>query len=144
MQGALHRTQSRARVLGTAGGDGLNRTQSMARMNGAEADADDGPVEPVVVLVRIRPLPTGPGQQAMVQAAGNRLTVTTRDRVRGDEQRVECSFDAVFDELATQLDVYSYIKPSIDKVITGISTTVFAYGQVCTVAPAALALAENN
>lgn len=42
--------------------------------------------------------------------------------------KVFCSFDACFDERATQDDIFQHIKPYVEQVLLGKNTTIFAYG----------------
>jgi hypothetical protein len=45
---------------------------------------------------------------------------------------IECSFDHVFTDLATQVDIYAAIQSSIQASLNGYNATVFAYGQTGT------------
>ena len=56
------------------------------------------------------------------------LEIRTRDK-RGT---LKFEFDRCFDPLSTQLQVFEYLKPAIEQVVSGVNTTVFAYGQTGT------------
>ena len=45
------------------------------------------------------------------------------------EKKVECKFDKIYDEHATQADVYESVKDLAESVVRGYNATVFAYGQ---------------
>ncbi len=50
----------------------------------------------------------------------------------GSTTKIECRFDSVFPEVASQADVYQFIKPNVELIIGGYNTTVLAYGQTGT------------
>ena len=56
----------------------------------------------------------------------------------GKNAKKSFSFDGVFDTKSSQTEVYDgVVRPVVDEVLQGYNCTVFAYGQVCTVAPLA-------
>ena len=46
-----------------------------------------------------------------------------------DKKWKKYHFDAVFNENASQLEIFSYLKKSVKLVTQGINVTIFAYGQ---------------
>lgn len=49
--------------------------------------------------------------------------------IRKSEQFFESYYDKVFNQEATQKDIYKFIKPLIHDIKKGINSTVFTYGQ---------------
>jgi len=66
--------------------------------------------------------------QSESQSLPTDLSIKTRDR----KGWLSFKFDAVCGEDATQTDVFSLIHPAIEQVVSGVNTTVFAYGQTGT------------
>jgi DNA replication protein DnaC len=48
------------------------------------------------------------------------------------EKELRYEYDRLFSENATQEDVYTYLKDSIQQVAQGFNCTIFAYGQTGT------------
>ena len=53
-------------------------------------------------------------------------------KVESERHQMVGKFNRVFAEASVQEEVYSFIRPRILDVVTGISTTIFAYGQTGT------------
>ena len=90
----------------------------------------------VKVVVRVRPaneieLSASSPPVVQVQSADNSVTV-----VKGSgktQQRNVFQFDHVFGTYATQRDIFDQtLAPIVDDVLSGIESTVFAYGQTGT------------
>jgi len=62
------------------------------------------------------------------QKLPNELSIITRDK----KGWLSFNFDAVVGETGSQQDVFQLISPAIEQVVSGINTTVFAYGQTGT------------
>ena len=77
----------------------------------------------VVVAVRVRPLPA-PEAPSLLRATPTTVTLSP-----GKSEHAY-SFDHVFDENATQDDIYPQIgAPILRKALQGFNATIFAYGQ---------------
>ncbi|GLG98494.1 hypothetical protein R5R35_011422 [Gryllus longicercus] len=98
---------------------------------------DDGVVENVRVVVRIRPLSeketeSGYRQITNVDSVNNSVSVENPQAADGEPPKI-FTFDAVFDTDSRQLDVYNETaRPIVDKVLQGYNGTIFAYGQTGT------------
>ena len=44
-------------------------------------------------------------------------------------RQVRCRYDHVFGPSSTQEEVYDYVRSSVNSVLKGINSTIFAYGQ---------------
>lgn len=83
------------------------------------------------VALRVRPtIPSDIGKEVVAQSCStepgkqaDQISITTLTHHHSS------SFDRVFEEEASQDDVYSYISDSIDNVVSGFNCTIFAYGQ---------------
>ena len=104
---------------------------------GFSSPSGDGPQmksERVHVLVRIRPV-SGLSKDRSVKVDVKKgapttgaLSIKTRDK----KGWLQFKFDAACGEDATQEDVFKWIQPAISQVVSGVNTTVFAYGQTGT------------
>ena len=82
--------------------------------------------ENIRVAVRVRPL--------IGREQGSDVAIVVKDDATTVELKAKkiestCSFDKVFNPDTTQEEVWEYVKPSIEAVLSGINCTVFAYGQ---------------
>lgn len=86
--------------------------------------------ERIRTLVRLRPLQDGEAGQAEA------LQVLSAQKVRVVDwaKRSEWSFsvDRVFDASASQEDIWKAVQTCVDKVVQGVSATIFAHGQTGT------------
>ena len=89
---------------------------------GAEMDEDDGHNETIRVLVRVRPAPDGSNSLSVDPAQG----LIHLDKGR---QSFDVKFDGVFESHASQAEVYEQVQPAIDAAMSGVNSTVLAYGQ---------------
>ena len=92
--------------------------------DGAEVPPEDSDsaTETIRVLVRVRPAPDGSSSLAIdPEEGGIHLT-------RG-KQSYNVTFDGVLDSRATQSDVYRHVRPAVDAALSGVNSTVLAYGQ---------------
>ncbi|KAJ3211409.1 Kinesin-like protein kif3b [Entophlyctis luteolus] len=95
------------------------------------------PAEAVIVCVRCRPFSEKEkervgGAKKVLQLAPDRGTVVLQSP-KSDEDVKNFTFDAVFDETCTQLEVYnSTARIIVDAVLNGFNGTVFCYGQTGT------------
>ncbi|KAL1824743.1 hypothetical protein ACET3Z_011521 [Daucus carota] len=83
------------------------------------------------VYCRIRPfLPGQKAKQSIVEYVGDNgeLTVVNPSK-QGKEVRRSFKFNQVYGSKATQVDVYSEIRPLIQSVLDGYNVCIFAYGQ---------------
>lgn len=102
-----------------------------------KATTDDGEVENVRVVVRIRPLSekeleSGFRQITSVNTVNNTVFVENPQAADGEPPK-SFMYDAVFDTDSRQLDVYNETaRPIVDKVLQGYNGTIFAYGQTGT------------
>ncbi|KAK1384061.1 kinesin-like protein KIN-14P [Heracleum sosnowskyi] len=83
------------------------------------------------VYCRIRPfLPGQKAKQTIVDYVGENgeLTVVNPSK-QGKESRRSFKFNQVYGSKATQVDVYSEIRPLIQSVLDGYNVCIFAYGQ---------------
>ena len=87
-------------------------------------DDVDAPAEPIRVLVRVRP--TADGSASVLQVdEGSGAVRLTRGR-----QNFDVRFDGVLGSGATQERVYEqHVRPAVDAALSGINSTVLAYGQ---------------
>ena len=100
----------------------------------------------VSVGVRIRPLVCGSYINAEAEVGVSKITNSENDisSVKNDKKNHQesirikgkgkdaitiTSFDRVFDQGATQDDVFHFVRPLIENVGKGINGTIFAYGQ---------------
>lgn len=79
--------------------------------------------ENIVVAVRVCPVGHGDSVVKIVNDCKLRLEFT--DHRRG----IDCGFDKVFCSQTSQEEVYSFVRPNIEKVTNGINSTVIAFGQ---------------
>lgn len=101
-------------------------------------DADNAStVENVRVVVRVRPM----DQREKLEGASNCVSVDTvnnsiavsRSNVNPPEPPRLYTYDAVFDENTSQMDIYvQTASPIIEQVLKGYNGTIFAYGQTGT------------
>jgi hypothetical protein len=112
----------------------LSRTASAGAMKPSGPSSSEGAT--VKVVVRVRPaneieLNASSPPVVQVQSADNSITV-----VKGAgkmQQRNVFNFDHVFGTYATQSEVFTTtLAPIVDDVLSGIESTVFAYGQTGT------------
>ena len=87
---------------------------------GAEMDEDHN--ETIRVLVRVRPAPDGSNSLSVDPAQG----LIHLDKGR---QSFDVKFDGVFESRASQAEVYEQVQPAIDAAMSGVNSTVLAYGQ---------------
>ncbi|KAL8124133.1 hypothetical protein AgCh_011948 [Apium graveolens] len=83
------------------------------------------------VYCRIRPLlPGQKAKQTIVDSVGDNgeLTVVNPTK-QGKESRRSFKFNQVYGSKATQVDVYSEIRPLVQSVLDGYNVCIFAYGQ---------------
>jgi len=80
------------------------------------------------VYVRVRPVTTREtgGQVAVRKMDAFQIEVDNKDKQKGSKQ---FTFDSIFDERATQEDVFAECKSLVSSAIDGFNVTVFAYGQ---------------
>ncbi|XP_049804535.1 kinesin-like protein KIF3A [Schistocerca nitens] len=99
--------------------------------------AEDGVVENVRVVVRVRPMnekekSSGYRQITTVDSVNATISVVNPQADELEPPKI-FTFDVVFDTDATQLDVYNETaRPIVDKVVLGYNGTIFAYGQTGT------------
>ncbi|KDR15685.1 kinesin-like protein KIF3A [Zootermopsis nevadensis] len=98
---------------------------------------DDGEVENVRVVVRVRPLSekeieTGYQQITKVDTVNKTITVENPQAADGEPPKT-FTFDVVFDTDSRQMDVYNETaRPIVNKVLMGYNGTILAYGQTGT------------
>ena len=92
--------------------------------DGAEvpSDEEDTATETIRVLVRVRPAPDGSSSLAVDTEEGG-------IHLRKGKQNFNVKFDGVLDSRATQSDVYRHVQPAVDAALSGVNSTVLAYGQ---------------
>lgn len=99
--------------------------------------SDEGVVENVRVVVRVRPLSekeklSGYRQITTVDSV-NATILIVNPQAAEHEPPKSFTFDIVFDTDSTQLDVYNETaRPIVDKVLMGYNGTILAYGQTGT------------
>jgi len=88
--------------------------------------------ESVVVCIRMRPFNSREKSKhckACITMEKKRGEITITKPDHKDNQKM-FTFDAVYDEDSTQLEVYKHTAlPIVDSVLDGYNGTVFAYGQ---------------
>lgn len=98
---------------------------------------DDGEVENVRVVVRVRPMSekeieSGFRQITTVNTVNNTISVENPHAADGEPPKT-FTFDTVFDTDSRQMDVYNETaRPIVDKVLLGYNGTILAYGQTGT------------
>nr|CAD7443424.1 unnamed protein product [Timema bartmani] len=98
---------------------------------------DEGEVENVRVVVRVRPLSrkeqeAGYRQIMQVDTVNNSICVENPQAADGEPPKM-FTFDSVFDMDSRQVDVYNETaRPIVDKVLMGYNGTILAYGQTGT------------
>ncbi|KAJ9593965.1 hypothetical protein L9F63_014606 [Diploptera punctata] len=98
---------------------------------------DDGEVENVRVVVRVRPLSEkeiecGFREITTVNTVNNTILVENPHAADGEPPKT-FTFDTVFDTDSRQMDVYNETaRPIVDKVLMGYNGTILAYGQTGT------------
>ncbi|XP_069681016.1 kinesin-like protein KIF3A isoform X2 [Periplaneta americana] len=98
---------------------------------------EDGEVENVRVVVRVRPLnekeiESGYRQITKVDTVNNTICVENPQAAEGEPPKT-FTFDVVFDTDSRQMDVYNETaRPIVDKVLLGYNGTILAYGQTGT------------
>ena len=92
--------------------------------DGAEVSSEDSDsaTETIRVLVRVRPAPDGSSSLAVDTAEGG-------IHLKKGKQNFNVKFDGVLDSHATQSDVYQHVRPAVDAALSGVNSTVLAYGQ---------------
>ena len=91
--------------------------------DGAEIPSEDDPAtETIRVLVRVRPAPDGSSSMAVDTDEGG-------SHLRRGKQNFHVKFDGVLDSRATQSDVYRHVHPAVEAALSGVNSTVLAYGQ---------------
>lgn len=88
--------------------------------------------ENLTVAVRIRPHIDREKNLDSVVKISSETKLRVESTGPGGEKAFECSFDRVFSPDANQFDVYSFVQPTVRKVMNGMNATVFAYGQTGT------------
>lgn len=108
----------------------MNRTKVRRRHSGAAAN-DSG--QNVKVAVRCRPMnekEKGKNCSAVIQCENSRKEVSVK---LDDVKMAAFNFDSVFDDSATQEQVYrSVVADVVEEALQGFNCTVFAYGQTGT------------
>nr|CAD7264094.1 unnamed protein product [Timema shepardi] len=98
---------------------------------------DEGEVENVRVVVRVRPMSArereaGYRQIMQVDTVNNSVCVENPQAADGEPPKM-FTFDSVFDMDSRQVDVYNETaRPIVDKVLMGYNGTILAYGQTGT------------
>lgn len=98
---------------------------------------EDGEVENVRVVVRVRPLSekeveAGYRQITKVDTVNKTISVENPQAAEGEPLKT-FTFDIVFDTDSRQMDVYNETaRPIVDKVLMGYNGTILAYGQTGT------------
>ena len=90
--------------------------------DGAEIPSEDEATENIRVLVRVRPAPDGSSSLAVDTDEGG-------IHLRRGKQNFHVKFDGVLDSRATQSDVYRHVHPAVEAALSGVNSTVLAYGQ---------------
>ena len=92
--------------------------------DGAEvpSEEEDPATETIRVLVRVRPAPDGSSSLAVDTEEGG-------IHLRKGKQNFNVKFDGVLDSRATQSDVYRHVQPAVDAALSGVNSTILAYGQ---------------
>ncbi|GMI40899.1 hypothetical protein TeGR_g13622, partial [Tetraparma gracilis] len=117
--------------------------QSPTPLAGEGAFASNAKSERVHVVIRIRPLQetekelprsvkvlsnTAPSTLSDGDGLGGQVAIKTRDK----KGWLTFKFDQACPETASQSSVFAFIRPAIAQVVSGVNTTVFAYGQTST------------
>ena len=80
--------------------------------------------EGIHVFVRVRPpISDDLEHDAAVIVSGNMISLSD------NKHDVSCSYEHVFPETSSQQEVFEYIQPLVDDVLSGYNGCIFAYGQ---------------
>eukprot|EP00698_Gefionella_okellyi_P002361 TRINITY_DN1219_c0_g1_i1.p1 TRINITY_DN1219_c0_g1~~TRINITY_DN1219_c0_g1_i1.p1 ORF type:complete len:953 (+),score=263.25 TRINITY_DN1219_c0_g1_i1:164-3022(+) len=110
------------------------RPSSQSNMRPPSAPVFDMPTgtyadkENVQVMIRVRPLLQRESSHGKAIEVADNQTV----RILKGHTPTEMNFDNVFDEQTSQEEVYDCVKASIEAVLQGINSAIFAYGQTGT------------
>ncbi|XP_312517.6 kinesin-like protein KIF3A [Anopheles gambiae] len=102
-----------------------------------EAIKNEGEIENVRVVVRVRPMDKSEldvGSQNVIKVdKSNRSITVVKPNANSSEPPKVYYFDNVFGEDSTQIDLYvDTARPIVDKVLEGYNGTILAYGQTGT------------
>ncbi|XP_041766361.1 kinesin-like protein KIF3A [Anopheles merus] len=102
-----------------------------------EAIKNEGEIENVRVVVRVRPMDKSEldvGSQNVIKVdKSNRSITVVKPNANSSEPPKVYYFDNVFGEESTQIDLYvDTARPIVDKVLEGYNGTILAYGQTGT------------
>eukprot|EP01038_Epipyxis_sp_PR26KG_P009086 gene9086-12254_t len=81
--------------------------------------------EKLTVLIRVRPPILREVKEQNAVSVSNNRTV----HLQSDKQEIKCNYDHVFNEVSEQSDVFNYVQPLLNDVLSGINSCIFAYGQ---------------
>ena len=86
--------------------------------------------EGVRVYVRVRP----PTETEVLQEDGVAIQTAVQEGeeiviIQNKDHTIRCQYDGVFDEKASQSEVFEVIKPAISQVVQGYNSCILTYGQ---------------